>query len=243
MSDKKNSNMKIWGLAEKTDPKFTKSDGVPNGLTAINGVYIIKKATEIFGSIGIGWGFDIIEERYDKGVPFLTKDKLETCELIHTIQIELWYMQGEAKGKVKGFGHTKYIYPTKNGYMTDGEAPKKSLTDAIKKCLSMLGFGADIHMGQFEDKEYLEDRRLQSEIDNADNKDEVRLKQAKEHQEWLKAELGAYRLIDDKKALKTINVAHKRKANRRGDSEGVNKFTVAYDVRLAEIEKTIKESK
>lgn len=230
------NNLNIWEKAQETDPKFTKKDY--GGFTSINGIYLIRKATDIFGPMGIGWGFTILEERYDDGIPFIVKDIVEpVVSKSHTIKLELWYNMNGKTGKVVNFGHTKYIYKTKNGHMVDEEAPKKSLTDAIKKCLSMLGFSADIFMGQYEDREYVEEMERKSEIEHADDKDSVRLKQVKEHQEWVKNELKCYDMIDDPKALKTVYTGHMRKCSRRNDESGQNQFTETYELRKKEIEK------
>ncbi len=228
------SNLKIWNKVQETDPKYTKPDNY-SGFTSINGVYLIKKATEIFGPMGIGWGFDILDERYDEGIPFAVKDVGPVMSKSHTLKIELWYKQGEEIGKVINFGHTKYIYKTKNGYMIDEEAPKKSLTDAIKKCLSMLGFASDIFMGQFEDSEYVEELTRKSQIEHADDKDSERLLQIKEHQEWVAQELKCYSLIDDAKALKTVYTGHMRKCSRRNDKAGQESFTKTYEKRIKEL--------
>jgi hypothetical protein len=227
--------MKIWDQVEETDPKFTKPTF--DGFTSVNGMYLYKKATEVFGAVGIGWGYQILEERYDDGLPFLIKDCGEVLEKTHTIKLELWFKQGEEIGKVVNFGHTKYIYKTKKGHMTDSEAPKKTLTDAIKKCLSMLGFASDIFMGEFENSEYVNELARKSELEHADDKDEVILKQKKEYRDWVNKELDCYRLIDDLSALKTVHTGHLRKANRRQDSESMEEFKAMYNSRINEINK------
>ena len=45
------------------------------------------------------------------------------------------------QGEVTHFGQTTFVGANKHGLFTDEEAPKKSLTDATNKALSMLGFG------------------------------------------------------------------------------------------------------
>ncbi|WP_434771820.1 hypothetical protein [Pseudomonas entomophila] len=50
---------------------------------------------------------------------------------------------------------------------TDGEAPKKSLTDAIKKALSMLSFSADVFLGLFDDNAYVQQRQEETAIEVA----------------------------------------------------------------------------
>ena len=228
------NNLLIWNKAQETDPKYTKPDNY-SGFTSINGIYVVKRATEIFGSIGIGWGFNILEERYDEGIPFPVKDVGNVMSKSHTLKIELWYKQGDEIGKIVNYGHTKYIYKTKNGYMIDEEAPKKSLTDALKKCLSLLGFSADIFMGQFEDQEYVEELNRKSQLEHADDKDQERLNQINEHREWIEQELKCYPLIDDPKSLKTVYTAHMRKCQRRDDDKGQETFTKIYEARIQEM--------
>src|SRR5690606_33640239 len=63
------------------------------------------------------------------------------------------------RGEVVQFGQTTFVGRNKNGFFTDEEAPKKSLTDAMSKCLSLLGFSADIHLGRFDDNKYVNDLR------------------------------------------------------------------------------------
>jgi hypothetical protein len=40
--------------------------------------------------------------------------------------------------------------------MVDEDAPKKSVTDGMVKCLSMLGFAGDIFSGQWDDSKYVQ---------------------------------------------------------------------------------------
>lgn len=54
----------------------------------------------------------------------------------------------------------------------DGEAKKKSLTDSIKKALSMLGFSADIFLGWFDSEEYKAENATEFAIRNASDKAE-----------------------------------------------------------------------
>lgn len=233
------NNMKIWDQVQETDPKFTKPEG-NSGRTSINGTYMFKKATEIFGPVGIGWGYEIAEERFDDCAPF--KDPV-TQEIIysqsHTIKLKFWYKQDDQKGEIPSFGHTKYRYLTRgaNPYVVvDEEAPKKSLTDAIKKALSMLGFSGDVFMGEYDNREYVEELGRKSLVDHADDKDAEKLRQAKEYQEWLSNELKTYALIDDLKPLKTVYTGHMRKASRRHDSEGQSQLTKTYENRIKEIQ-------
>jgi hypothetical protein len=53
-------------------------------------------------------------------------------------------------------GGTKAAYMTSKGsLMVDEDAGKKSVTDGMVKCLSMIGFAGDIFSGQWDDSKYV----------------------------------------------------------------------------------------
>lgn len=151
------SNLEIWQKVETTDPKFTKNFNRSGGFagTAINPTYLANKATEVFGPIGIGWGINIIDERYAEGAPIILDKVVVGKEVIHIIRASLWYVWNDKKGEVIQYGQTTFVGKNKYGPFTDEEAPKKSLTDAMSKCLSLLGFSADIHTGHWDDNKYV----------------------------------------------------------------------------------------
>jgi hypothetical protein len=142
-----NSNLKIWEKVQRTDPKRTKPFKGAGGFsgTAINATYLAQRATEVFGPMGLGWGMNIIEEKIlDFG-----DDK------IHSLRGELWYVLDGKTGSIQHFGQTKICGKNKHGAFVDEDAPKKSLTDVMSKCLSLLGFGADVHLGLYDDNRYV----------------------------------------------------------------------------------------
>ncbi|WP_051346256.1 hypothetical protein [Bradyrhizobium sp. th.b2] len=145
-----NDNLKIWNAVEATDPKYTKQFNRGGGFkgTATNATYLAKKATQQFGPLGLGWGWNVIDEKYQPG---------NDQNVIHVLRIKLWYMLDGKKGEIEHYGQTQFIGKNKNGWYTDEEAPKKSLTDAISKALSGLGFAADIHLGMYDDNRYVND--------------------------------------------------------------------------------------
>jgi len=54
--------LKLWNSVEKTDPSTTKEVGYgAHKYTAIDAYSQIKRATEIFGAYGSGWGFESFE--------------------------------------------------------------------------------------------------------------------------------------------------------------------------------------
>lgn len=149
-------NLSLWENVEKTDPHYTKPFSRGGGFrgTATNATYLAKKATETFGPMGIGWGLDILDEDLMEGAPLDAQGNLEK---IHKVRVKLWYKLGGERGEVIQFGQTTFVGRNRNGLFTDEEAPKKSLTDAMSKCLSLLGFSADIYLGRFDDNKYVND--------------------------------------------------------------------------------------
>jgi hypothetical protein len=142
-------NLELWKSVFKTDERFTTAFSVNGGGTSINGTYMTMMATREFGPKGQGWGVDILEERFDTGAPITRTikgaDGNNTWELIsdgmggilmekhHVIKIRLWYLKNDVRGEEYAFGCTPYIYGSKYGPICDGEATKKSLTDATKR--------------------------------------------------------------------------------------------------------------
>ncbi|HEU4805426.1 MAG TPA: hypothetical protein VFS91_06410, partial [Nitrobacter sp.] len=123
--------------------------------TATNATYLARKATEQFGPCGTGWGITVLSEDVFVGAPHIIDGQVVANDMIHKVHARLWYVFEGVRGEVEQFGQTQIVGKNKNGFYTDEEAPKKSLTDAMSKCLSLLGFSADIHMGMYDDNKYV----------------------------------------------------------------------------------------
>lgn len=189
------NHLAIWEAVEKTPTTATKQATV-NGqnITAIDTIHMVKLATKVFGPTGIGWGYKIDVDRFDQGAPVMLKDQVIGHEQTHTCQLTLWYEWEGKRGEVTHFGHTRAVYMTNKGkFITDGEAPKKSVTDAMKKCLSQLGFAADIFTGLFDNQDYVAQRQAETRLEQADNFDAELQKYRDEYTEWLKRECDTLR--------------------------------------------------
>ena len=157
------SNLDLWNRVSKIDPKFTKQATV-NGqrINSFSLQSVLLMATDEFGKFGKGWGYEVETERFDEGaviqeaVTHENGDKQpEIKEVTHTLLIRFWYVdEGEKITCPIQAGHTPYLRKTKYGPSHDGEYYKKTLADAIKKSLSMLGFAADIFLGLTDDAHY-----------------------------------------------------------------------------------------
>ena len=144
-----NANLKIWSTVEKTDPAFTKPFKRSGGHagTAINAVWLVKRATETFGPIGIGWGVELLNEEMVTGA---------NGEIVHKAFVEVWYIHDGKRGSSKQFGQTMFVSKRKDGLYTDEDYAKKSLTDGMTKAMSWIGLGSDIHQGMYEDNKYVQ---------------------------------------------------------------------------------------
>lgn len=141
------TNTALWDSVETTPPSKTKAiTGKPYKGTSPQPYYLIRRATEVFGPCGIGWGFTIIDERLEDGSPNVR---------IHIARVRVWYEWNGKRGEVEHVGQTVFCGSNKNGPFTDEDAPKKSVTDALVKALSLIGFAGDIFSGRYDDSKYV----------------------------------------------------------------------------------------
>ncbi|MEM7874725.1 hypothetical protein Q4R10_20265 [Morganella morganii] len=237
-------NLSIWKQVQRTDPRFTKPlEGVGYTGTSINSNYMIMRATEIFGPIGEGWSYEVLEEKFLDGKP-LTEPVLENnkqvalrylrnadgalyCEQNHSIKIKFWYMtKSGKKAEFESYGATPYRYQTQYGMKVDGEVLKKSLTDAIKKALSMLGFSSDVYMGMHDNPEYLIKNKMEFEIKAASEnaEDSVRIREEldekfKRNTETMRTAVTTNELRGIASTLSREISVHISNAKSRGDKE------------------------
>ena len=189
------SNTRIWDQVNVTDPSATKNFTGMGGFkgTAIKPTYLMRKATEVFGPCGEGWGWTVLEDRFDEGAPLQapTKEWPEAPRInakLHTLKIQLWYLGKDGqKCTVEHYGHTPFVLLQGGKIITDWEAAKKSLTDAIGKCLQPLGFAADIHMGMFDDAAYVETVRDEVAMTKAEDKVAEEERQKQERLDYIKS--------------------------------------------------------
>jgi len=156
MADKDNAvnNLALWDRVRTPDPKYTKKfdQGGFKG-TSTNVTYTVRELTREFGECGTGWGYDIMDSDY---VP------TGTGEILHVCTIKFWYVRDNKTHSFPQIGQTDFVKTVKRGteseyQKVDSEAPKKSLSDAITKAASFLGFSADIHLGLWDDNKYVQE--------------------------------------------------------------------------------------
>lgn len=148
-------NMDFWNRVKKTNPNRVKPiSGKQYKGNSPQPYYLVERMTHEFGMCGIGWGLTIKNERMER---------LSDTDVLHVAVVEVWYRLGDEIGRIEQVGQTKASYMSSKGSLVvDEDAPKKSVTDAMTKCMSYLGFAGDIFSGQWDDNKYV--AQLQSEI-------------------------------------------------------------------------------
>ena len=140
-------NTKIWVAVCKTDPQHTKPFSRAGGFkgTAIKPIWTVKRLTEQFGPVGMGWGM---------GEPSFTVVPSGE-EILVYCTVTCWHT--ERANTFVGVGGDKVTAKRSSGPFNDDEAFKKAFTDAVGNAFKFVGFGADVHIGQFEDSKYVQD--------------------------------------------------------------------------------------
>lgn len=179
------SNLNLWGMVEKTSTKNVKP--VTNGgrtYSSINPTSQKRKATEVFGIYGTGWGIEPESEKYDY------KEFAGGTILIIYRSIMFYEFDGK-KGRLPISANEKLAYITNGGkgYLKiDEEAEKKVRTNAVTKGLSELGFNADIFMGQWDDAEYKAMRDMEDNLARTENFEVEQKKGIEELRIWMNRE-------------------------------------------------------
>lgn len=161
-------NLALWHQVEKTDPAHVKAiTGKSYKGTSPKPHWIVMRATETFGPVGIGWGFTV-EERVERGA-LLSEGFYEQ---MHIAKVKVWFKWNGERGEVEHIGGTTFSGRYASGKVfTDEDAPKKSVTDALVKALSMIGFAGDIFMGRYDDSKYVQEVRQEFAEEKTDNEE------------------------------------------------------------------------
>jgi hypothetical protein len=153
-------NTALWDNLGRTDPKHTKGFTRGGGFkgTAIKPMWSYLRMTEEFGPCGTGWG---VGEPTFQVVPGDNREVLVYCTA------SIWYRRDNAEARVYGVGGDKVVsyikaneqYNRPERWESDDEAFKKAFTDAVTNALKLIGVGADVHMGLFDDNKYVNTMR------------------------------------------------------------------------------------
>lgn len=139
-------NLDIYN-AVRSVPKEAQKEirgGRLNGFTDINPMWRIKKLTEQFGPVGIGWKYKITDKRMEIGAGGTIATFLDIDLFIK--------VDNKWSEAIPGTGGSMFIAKEKSGLYTSDECYKMALTDALSVACKALGVGADIYYQNDRDK-------------------------------------------------------------------------------------------
>ncbi len=145
-----NGKLDLWERLGRTDPKHTSRFQRAGGFkgTAIRPIYSYQRMTEEYGPCGIGWGV---------GEPSFQTLNGADGEVLVYCTVSIWH--GDKGNLVFGVGGDKVVNKFSSGLKSDDEAFKKAFTDAVTNALKLIGVGADVHMGLFDDSKYVNEMK------------------------------------------------------------------------------------
>jgi hypothetical protein len=215
-------NKELWNRAFVTNPKAVKAiTGKQYSGNSPKPYWIVERLTDEFGPCGIGWGFTIVNERFER---FGDTDSL------HVAVVRFWYVIDGQRGELEQIGQTKASYlSSKDKFILDEDAPKKSVTDALVKCASYLGFAGDIFSGRWDDSKYVKEAGEEWARREAENDPE----RASWLADWLAA-IDAAGTVGELKDVMAKAIAAAKQQN-DGDAEG--QFLAAQATKIAKAKK------
>lgn len=216
------SHKELWNRVCRTDPAAVKPiTGKQYQGNSPKPYWIVERLTEEFGPCGIGWGFNILNERMER---------LTEHEILHVAVVRFWFMLDSKRGELEQIGQTKCVYEkSKGGLMVDEDAPKKSVTDALVKCASYLGFAGDIFSGRWDDSKYVESVREEYDAKRKQDNPE----RAKWLADWLSA-IDAASTVGELKQVMTECIAQ---AKHERDTDAEAQFFAAQANKIARAKK------
>lgn len=138
-------NLELWNTVSTSDPKYLKPVSFGSRtFTAIDPMYQVKKATEAFGAVGYGWGWD-------------SDNRMINCsngDIAIIADVTLW--TGNREHTFGPFPGCRKFFDAAKGRLAE-DAPKMAVTDGLTKALSHLGFNADVFLGEHDGSKYAAD--------------------------------------------------------------------------------------
>lgn len=134
-----NPNLILYEKFSNTpsEAKRAITGGRLKGFTDINPMWRFKRLTEVFGPCGIGWKYEIANQRIIPG---------HGDEVAAFVDILLYYKKdGEWSAGIPGVGGSSFVTSERNGAHTSDECFKMALTDAIGTACKALGMSADVY--------------------------------------------------------------------------------------------------
>ena len=147
-------NKALWNRVCTTDPKAVKPiTGKSYQGNSPRPYWLIERMTDEFAPPDADWAEFVKSERFERMGEF---------DVLHVAVVSVWYMlDGMRTETFDQMGGTKAAYMTAGNdknpprFMVDEDAGKKSVTDGMVKCFSMIGLAGDIFSGRWDDSKYV----------------------------------------------------------------------------------------
>lgn len=136
-------NLALWEEVCNTPPNVTKPFKRAGGFqgTSVDPMYLIRRLTELFGPVGIGWNLEVI-----------THWSEEVNGVKHA------YVKASLRYRLSKDSEDWHTTPACIGgtdcTRSADEAYKASMTDALSNCCKYLGFAEDIYTGKHDGDKY-----------------------------------------------------------------------------------------
>lgn len=145
------AKMEIWNQVCVTPQKYLSDVPAGKGLTSISATFQLRRATEIFGPYGSGWGIDDLTWEVIDGLPVMRKGEVVTSKTVILGGI-FWYVRD---------GERRQFPIIADRPFKPGEFVMKSLlTELQSKGLSKLGFSADVYSKSRDDHDFAQFARV-----------------------------------------------------------------------------------
>ena len=139
--------MSLWRSEQNTPADKTSKVSRRGGFTAINQQYQLERGTKLWGPYGAAWGMDVIEHQLvDTDV-----------SKVIVMTVEFFYPHPDT-GERCDFRLVN-DWPFKAG----DDSYKKCQTNCRSKCMSYLGFSADVYSGLHDDATYLKEEKIRKQ--------------------------------------------------------------------------------
>lgn len=139
---KKNDNLRFYNLGCEVPADAIKriQAGRLKGMSDVNPMWRMKRMTEIFGPVGIGWKYTIDRQ--------WTEVYGEEVKCFCNVSLYVRDPQtGEWSAAIPGNGGSSLVTKEKSGPYVNDEGYKMALTDALSIAMKPLGIGANIWYG------------------------------------------------------------------------------------------------
>lgn len=144
-------NLEVWNLVQDTPKEFLKQIPGSSGkqLTEINPTYRVKKMTEAFGPLGIGWKYQIARDLNGNLIERTEASLVNNQIVFYKVLVEVYIRyENEWVKAAEQWGSAELIEVFNSGKVADkmNDAHKSAMTDALGKLLSHFGVGSDVYL-------------------------------------------------------------------------------------------------